>query len=140
MDCPFAPLEREPSEEDAEAKKEPAQNQALAQVGQEELSGKGLSGLGEFLGPILALFLIMRGIQTMEGLPIGTLSKAGFAEEATTRVLEPRIPAKEGPRPSVPGRVPVPAKHPIRSTGVGGMGGGFFVNQAAQLKKLTGRR
>ncbi len=141
LTCPFGTLEKEgeESEEDAEAR--PSGATALqAAVGQEV----GTTGLGamEFLGPLLALFTVLRGVQTIaSGLTMGRVQAAGVSEEATVRVLRPQVPAREGPTPAkpTPSKVPVGAGRAAAGTARGG-GGGFFVNQAAEIKQMIGRR
>jgi len=136
MTCPFRPLEEEEArqEEDADARPE-GSAQLQAAVGTEEIPG-GV-GLGELVGPLLALFTVVRGIQQLGGLPVGNITKAGMAEEATTRVLRPQVPAREGPSPARPGKAPSgPGRVPARTGG----GGGFFTNQAAELKMMLGRK
>ncbi len=130
MACPFAGLEeREEQEEDAQAK--PFGQKAMqAAVGQE--MAKTGQGLGEMVGPLLALFTILRGVQVAGGLPVGNVTKAGMAEEATTRVLRPKPPGTNGSGMR-PGRVAV-------GGGIRGGAGGMFVNQAAEMQKLMGRR
>ncbi len=143
LDCPFRPLEdeKEPSEPEGDASARNTGADALAEAVGGVFSREGLLGAGKFLGPLLALFTIMRAVQTGGGLPIGTVSRAGFAEEATTRVLSPRVPAREGPTPArpTPGRAPVPVGSGRSPAPRGGGGGGFFVNQAAEMKRLIGR-
>ena len=152
MECAFSRLEakeeeKRDSEEDVDAKPSNvharegvATTESLlsAAVGK-EAGGMGFGDALGFLGPILALFTILRAIQTMEGLPIGNITKAGFAEEATTRVLRPRVPAKEGPKPSrptTPARVPVGITRAPQPMPRAGGGGGFFKNQALELQKM----
>ena len=123
MACPFRPLEEEKvkdTDEDLQARSSSAVALERALAG--ELGGSRFGQLRDLLGPLLAFFTVVRGVQTLKGLPIGTVTKAGFAEEATTRVLNPKMPAKEGPRPSRPSD-PIPAKRMVpagRATGGGG--------------------
>ncbi len=137
LSCPFSPLEdRVESEDEVQAK--PFGEQALQAELAREMGTRGSLGLGELVGPLLALFTIVRGIQMLGGLPVGNVSKAGMVEEATTRVLQPRVPAREGPTPARtrPG-VPV-GKGSSTAPGGRGGGGGFFTNQASELKSVLG--
>ena len=130
MACPFRPLEQDEerqSDEDVQAR--PSGSVALERSLAGQFAGSGLGRLGELLGPLLALFTVVRGVQTLKGLPIGTVTKAGFAEEATTRVLNPKVPAREGPTPA-----PRPGAQPAR---VGGAGGKFFESQAVELGRMV---
>lgn len=149
LTCPFRSLEKEGEESEQDAEARPSGAQALqAAVGQ-ELATTGV-GFLEILGPLLALFTVLRGVQTLgPGLKMGRVQAAGVSEEATVRVLRPQVPAKEGPRPSKPTGPKVlpkvPANVPMgRGTGAaprfGGGGGGFFVNQAAMMRTLLGRK
>ncbi len=135
LSCPFRALEdMADNEEDADAKPfgQPAFRKELAREG---AGFKGAFDM-EFIGPLLALFTLMRAVQIMGGLPVGNVVKMGMAEEATTRVLQPRVPAREGPTPARkhPG-VPVGTRGSPAPKGAGG-GGGFFSNQAAELKNV----
>ncbi len=142
-DCPFRMLEdREESEEDAQAK--PSGQLASsavalqAAVGQ-EMATTGL-GVGELLGPLLALFTILHAVQTVKpSIQMGRVTAAGFGEEATVRTLRPAVPAREGPTPARPSPQKVPVgvtKAPApRGAGGGIGGGGFFQSQ----QKIMGR-
>lgn len=139
LSCPFRELEKEgETDEDAEAR--PSGAAALQAAVGNELATTGV-GFLELLGPLLALFTVLRGVQTLgPGLKMGRVVAAGLSEEATVRVLRPEVPAREGPTPARPG----PSKVPVsRGTGPApvfrGGGGGFFSNQAAELKSaITG--
>jgi len=139
LTCPFSGLEeREGSEEDAEAT--PSGASALSAAVGHELATTGV-GFLEVLGPLLALFTVLRGVQTLgPGLKMGRVQAAGLSEEATVRVLRPQVPAREGPQPSrpTPGKVPASVGAPARQ--FGGAGGGFFINQARVLREMMGRR
>ncbi len=143
LTCPFGPLEkeREPSEEDAQGKPLRSAAAALQAAVGSEVATLGM-GVAEFLGPLLALFTILRAVQTVgPGLKMGRVQAAGIGEEATVRVLRPVVPAREGPTPARP----APAKVPVGVSRApaprsGGGGGGFFTNQAAVMKQLIGRR
>lgn len=141
LTCPFGRLEQE-GEPESDSQDEPTSGAAALQsaVG-DELGVPGFAGALELLGPLLALFTILRAVQTVgPGLKMGRVQVAGAAEEATVRTLrplkEPKVPAKEGPRPSRPTvpRVPIPAGRAV-SGGSGG-GGGFFASQTRLLNKL----
>lgn len=140
LSCPFRPLEREESEEDSEAR--PSGAAALHAAVGDEMAMVGSAGFAELVGPLLALFTVLRGVQTLKtGLGMGRVQAAGVSEEATVRVLRPQVPAREGPTPSRP----TPAKVPVgggrgAARQFGGAGGGFFVNQAAMIKGLVGRK
>ncbi len=141
LTCPFGGLEKEGAESEEDVQGRPSGAGALrAAVGREAGSALRDASL-ELLGPLLALFTVLRGVQTLgPGLKMGRVQAAGVAEEATVRVLRPEVPAKEGPRPSRP--TPAPSKAPVGSGRVPaprGGGGGFFVNQAAQMRMLLGR-
>jgi len=141
LTCPFARVEeREPSEPEGDTEGKTTSGAAALQnaIGN-ELGVPGFAGALELLGPLLALFTVLRGVQTLgkPGLQMGRVQAAGVSEEATVRVLRPEVPAREGPTPAKPSRTrPGPAKVPVRAGG----GGGFFSNQAAELKLLLGRR
>ena len=131
MACPFRPLEEEKepkSDEDVQAR--PSGGVALERALAGEKLGFGLGELGNLLAPLLAFFTVVRGVQTLKGLPIGTVTKAGFAEEATTRVLNPKVPAREGPTPARRTRPAVPIKG-------AGSGGRFFESQAVELGRMV---
>lgn len=139
LTCPFGVLEKERETSDEDARTRTSGGEALQKaVGSEIGAGQGL-GAAEFLGPLLALFTVLRGVQTLStGLGLGRVQAAGLSEEATVRVLRPRIPAREGPRPgrTIPSKVPVGiTRSPAPASGGGG---GFFVNQAAVMQKLIG--
>ncbi len=139
MNCPFRPLEEEKVREtDEDVQARPDGVVALENALKGTLAGSQLGRLGDLLGPLLALFTVVRGVQTLGGLPVGNITKAGFAEEATTRVLQPKMPPNEGPRPARPSDpVRAPRFTPARASGGGG---GFFSNQTAELKQMMGRR
>ena len=138
MDCPFRPLEEEDRKEtDEDVQARPSGAMALERALQGQLQGSQVGGLAGLLGPLLAFFTVVRGVQTLKGLPIGNVTKAGFAEEATTRVLNPKVPAREGPTPAkrtVPVRTT--AGSPFKATGAG-RGGHFFESQAAELGRMV---
>ncbi len=140
LSCPFSKLEKEGDESDQDAEGQTSGSAALQKAVGGQLAQTGLS-IGELVGPLLALFTVLRGVQTLgPKLKMGRVQAAGVSEEATVRVLRPQVPAKEGPRPSrpTPGKVPI---HAGRSTPARtGGGGGFFTNQAAEMKLLLGRR
>lgn len=143
LTCPFGPLEKEGVEEDSDAEARPSGAAALQAAVGRELATTGV-GFLELLGPLLALFTVLRGVQTLgPGLKMGRVQAAGLSEEATVRTLrpmkEPKLPAKEGPRPSRP---TTPAKAPVRAfTGParGFAGGGFFTQQSITLRGLLKR-
>ncbi len=140
LTCPFNALEEEGSEEDADARPSGARSGAAAL---QAAVGSELAGVGnpfmDLVGPLLALFTVLRGVQTLgPGLKMGRVQAAGLSEEATVRVLRPQVPAREGPTPArpAPSRVPVASRFgPPRLFG----GGGFFSNQAAELQMMMGR-
>lgn len=137
LSCPFRAIEKERSDSDEDAQTRTSGTAALSRAVGVEL---GVSGIGaaEFLGPLLALFTVLRGVQTLKGgMKIGRVEAAGFSERATVRTLRPEVPAKEGPSPSRPTRAPVPRVSQPAPT-FRGAGGGFFVNQAAELQRLIG--
>ncbi len=141
LTCPFRPVEREDGgDEDAEGR--PSGAEALRAAIGDEVAMVGSAGFAEMVGPLLALFTVLRGVQTLRGaLPLGRVQAAALSEEATVRVLRPRVPAREGPTPAkpTPAKVPVAGgRVPARS--FGGAGGGFFVNQAQVLQQMMGRR
>lgn len=140
LTCPFGAIEDRDEvrqDEDADAKMSGAQ--ALSRAVGSELGVTGL-GASELIGPLLALFTVLRGIQTMKGgMQIGRVDVASLSERATVRTLRPEIPAKEGPRPSRPTKSPLPRTRQPAPT-FRGAGGGFFVNQAAEMKRLIGLR
>ncbi len=141
LTCPFAMLEKEGVTSDEDARTRTSGGAALQKaVGAELGAGQGL-GAAEFLGPLLALFTVLRGVQTLRtGLGLGRVQAAGISEEATVRVLRPRVPAREGPTPARPSPAKVPVGVARAPAPRSGGGGGFFVNQAAMMQKLIGRR
>ncbi len=141
LTCPFGPLEKEREKSEEDARTRTGGLEALQKaVGSEIGLGHGLNAT-EFLGPLLALFTVLRGVQTLRtGLGMGRVQAAGISEEATVRVLRPRIPAREGPTPARRGPARVPVGVSRSPAPRSGGGGGFFVNQAAVMQKLIGRR
>jgi len=137
LSCPFGRIEeREESEPEGDLEGQTSGAEALQRAIGDKLGLSGFKDAFELLGPLLALFTVLRGVQTLgkSGLQMGRVQAAGVSEEATVRVLrphKPQVPAREGPSPARPG----PARVPVRSGG-----GGFFSNQAAELKMMLGRR
>ncbi len=143
LSCPFGPLEKEgeKSEEDADAR--PSGAAALQRAVGDELGVTGFAGALGMLGPLLALFTVLRGVQTLgPGLKMGRVQAAGASEEATVRTLrplkEPKVPAKEGSRPSRPTPAKAPVAGGIRSSR-GFAGGGFFTQQSITLRGMLKR-
>lgn len=144
LTCPFDPLEEEGEggDDPKRATEDPELGSGLVALQKAVGSELGVTGLGamEFLGPLLALFTVLRAVQTLgPGLKMGRVQAAGIGEEATVRVLRPQVPAREGPTPArpSPGKVPVGSGQTQAPRGRGG--GGFFVNQAAELRQMLGR-
>ncbi len=139
LSCPFGRLEKEGVEQDEDADAKLSGSAALQSAVGSELGVTGI-GAAEFIGPLLALFTVLRGVQTLRGgMKIGRVEAAGLSERATVRTLRPAIPAKEGPVPSRPSKAPVPSVRRPAPT-FRGAGGGFFVNQAAEMRRLIGGR
>lgn len=141
LTCPFGRLEdREESKSEEDADARPSGAEALSRAVGDEVGISGFAGAMEFIGPLLALFTIMRAVQTLGNMQMGRVTAAGFAEEATVRTLRPEIPAEEGPRPSRPTR---PSKVPVGQGRAppprGGGGGGFFFNQAEIMRGILRR-
>ncbi len=144
LTCPFGRLEKEGEESEEDADARPSGAAALQRAVGDQLGVTGFAGALDFIGPLLALFTIMRAIETLgPGLKMGRVAVAGAAEEATVRTLrplkEPKVPAKEGPRPSRPTPAKAPVVGGIRSSR-GFAGGGFFSQQSITLKGLIGKR
>ncbi len=140
FDCPFKALEEDEVKQDEDVQARPSGAEALEAAVGKELAGAQAGQLGKLIGPVLALMVVLRAVQTVSsGTGLGAVSLAGMGEEATTRVLQPKVPGREGPTPA---RAPVPAarfRKPV--AGPGGAGGGFFSNQTAVMKQLvSGRR
>ncbi len=136
LTCPFGPLEKEREESEQDAEGTPSGAEALKAAVGTELATTGVRFV-EILGPLLALFTVLRGVQTLgSGLAMGRVQAAGLSEEATVRVLRPQVPAREGPTPAkpIPSKVPVP--HGTGAAPRFGGGTGFFSNQAAELKSM----
>ncbi len=133
----------EEGDREGEAKAIPSGAAALEKAVAGASAMAGVGEMGKFLGPLLALFVVLQAVQTVAaGTGFGAVTLAGMGEEATTRVLSPKVPAPVGPKKN--GRtVPAPSKVPIGSGRVppprAGGGGGFFVNQAAEMRRLVGR-
>jgi len=140
LSCPFRGLEEEPSEPEGDAEGKTASGAASLQaaVGS-QLGVRDTPGFAELLGPLLALFTVLRGVQTLgkAGLQMGRVQAAGLSEEATVRILRPEVPAREGPTPAKPGRS---RPGPVSPQRIRGGSTGFFANQAAELKVMLGRR
>lgn len=141
LTCPFDRLEEEEVTADEDARARPSGAAALARAVGAEAGFSGFAGALELLGPLLALFTVLRGIQTLgPGLKMGRVQAAGVAEEATVRVLKPQVPAKEGPRPSRPTRPPVKVPVPVGISRTAaprsGGAGGFFFKQAQEMRSL----
>ncbi len=141
LTCPFSSIEdraeRDPKDEGDT--KTTSGAEALSRAVGSELGVTGL-GAAELIGPLLALFTVLRGIQTVKGgMKIGRVEAGSISERATVRTLRPEVPAKEGPRPSKPTKAPLPRVRQPAPT-FKGAGGGFFVNQAAEMKRMMGQR
>lgn len=137
--CPFQEGGEEEEEEEEKERDPAGEGQATINTAEllealigRELAGQGMGSLGELLGPLLAFFVLVRGIQTVRGgMQIGRVGATAISEEATVRTLRKMAPLE-------PGRFPRPSS-PVPSARSGG--GGLFVNQAAELKMMmTGRR
>lgn len=140
LSCPFGGIEREGGEPEDEtsSKMESGATALQAAVG-DRMAAPGLGGAMELIGPLLALFTVLRAVQTLgPGLKMGRVQAAGLGEEATVRVLRPHVPAREGPTPARPAPAKSPVGAPRFTSAPRGGGGGFFVNQAAQMRKLIG--